>query len=141
MVLGWCTDTDEGEADSQRLSIYSSEPRGADTLQRLLTSPCEVCHLVVQLQVLGNLNVFRHNLFDLIDSIIKSAFKLFKYSALKYLWLLCGNADKSPQTITDAVMRECVPDAVRQVGPSLKQSIFDSTNLLLHTHTIQLFAR
>lgn len=42
MILGWCTDTDEGEADSQRASIYSAQPRDADTLQRLLTSPCEV---------------------------------------------------------------------------------------------------
>lgn len=42
MILGWCTDTDEGEADSQRLSIYSAQPRDADTLQRLLTSSCQV---------------------------------------------------------------------------------------------------
>ncbi len=37
-ILGWRTDTDEGEADSQRPSIYSAQPRDADTLQRLLTS-------------------------------------------------------------------------------------------------------
>ena len=51
VILSWCTDTDEGEADSQQLSIYSMQPRDADTLQRLLTSSCEVCTLDVMVKL------------------------------------------------------------------------------------------
>lgn len=35
-ILGWRTDTDEGEADSQRLSIYSVQPRDAATFAKSL---------------------------------------------------------------------------------------------------------
>lgn len=51
VILSWRTNTDEGEADSQQLSIYSMQPRDADTLQRPLTSSCEVCTLDVMVKL------------------------------------------------------------------------------------------
>lgn len=41
-ILSRCLDTDEGVADSRRIAIYSMQPWDADTLERLLMSPCEV---------------------------------------------------------------------------------------------------